>query len=87
MLTSSMAARRAAHHSNKEALNLRLLAALLQAAAPAECAARAGSRAAEVFMGIDVFGRNTFGGGGFRSGRALRVAAAAGLIYSGACPR
>lgn len=25
----------------------------------------AGERAADVYMGVDVFGRNTFGGGGF----------------------
>ena len=26
----------------------------------------AGERAADVYMGVDVFGRNTFGGGGFK---------------------
>ena len=50
----------------------------MQADAPAASAARAGSRAAQVFMGIDCFGRNTYGGGGFLSGEALRVAQSAG---------
>ena len=50
----------------------------VQAGAPAASAARAGSRAAQVFMGVDCFGRNTYGGGGYLSGEALRVAHTAG---------
>ena len=50
----------------------------MQADAPAASAARAGSRAPQVFMGIDCFGRNTYGGGGYLSGEALRVAQSAG---------
>ena len=50
----------------------------MQADAPAASAKLAGARARQVFMGIDVFGRNTFGGGGMLSGHALQVAAAAG---------
>lgn len=38
----------------------------------------AGERAIDVYMGIDVFGRNTFGGGGMHSDVALRAAFSAG---------
>ena len=31
-----------------------------------ESAIRAGSRPYDVYMGVDVFGRNTFGGGGYQ---------------------
>jgi mannosyl-glycoprotein endo-beta-N-acetylglucosaminidase len=41
-------------------------------------AARAGARAADVFVGVDVFGRGTPGGGGLASGAAAAAAAAAG---------
>lgn len=34
-----------------------------QEGAPAAVAAAAGSRAAEVYMGVDVFGRGSYGGG------------------------
>ena len=34
-------------------------------------------------MGIDCFGRNTFGGGGYLSGEALHVAHAAGRACNG----
>ncbi|KAG0618838.1 hypothetical protein M758_4G094900 [Ceratodon purpureus] len=34
----------------------------------------AGERAPEVYMGVDVFGRNTFGGGGWNCNKALKVA-------------
>lgn len=34
----------------------------------------AGERNFEVYMGVDVFGRNTFGGGGFDCDKALKVA-------------
>ncbi|KAJ7568961.1 hypothetical protein O6H91_01G054600 [Diphasiastrum complanatum] len=36
-------------------------------------------RAFDVYMGVDVFGRNTFGGGGFNSNIALKVAQEAGV--------
>ncbi|GFR47376.1 hypothetical protein Agub_g9088 [Astrephomene gubernaculifera] len=39
----------------------------------------AGSRAAEVYMGVDVFGRGTYGGGQFNCPQALAAARCAGL--------
>lgn len=33
----------------------------------------AGERAADVYMGVDVFGRNTFGGGGFQVCRSYTI--------------
>eukprot|EP00775_Hariotina_reticulata_P011568 gene11568-11712_t len=39
----------------------------------------AGARQSEVYMGVDVFGRGSYGGGGHNVGLALRAAAAAGL--------
>ena len=39
----------------------------------------AGSRARDVYMGVDVFGRNTFGGGGFNSNLGLMAAHAQGM--------
>jgi endo-beta-N-acetylglucosaminidase D len=36
---------------------------------PEECAREAGHRAADVFMGIDVFGRGSFGGGQYNVSR------------------
>lgn len=41
--------------------------------APVRSAVKAGSRRADVFTGIDVHGRNTYGGGGFHTHLALRV--------------
>jgi mannosyl-glycoprotein endo-beta-N-acetylglucosaminidase len=41
--------------------------------------AAAGGRQSEVYMGVDVFGRGSYGGGGHNVGVALRAAAAAGL--------
>jgi hypothetical protein len=40
---------------------------------PLECAAVAQDRRADVFMGIDVFGRGTYGGGGMDVDKALRL--------------
>ncbi|KAI9205145.1 glycosyl hydrolase family 85-domain-containing protein [Polychytrium aggregatum] len=40
---------------------------------PSLSAAAAGNRKRDVFTGIDVWGRNTFGGGGHNSHKALRV--------------
>jgi len=34
---------------------------------PKQSAAMAGSRKKDVFMGCDIFGRNTFGGGGLNA--------------------
>lgn len=45
---------------------------------PATTAA-AGARAASVYMGVDVFGRGSYGGGGFGSKLALAAAVEAGL--------
>ncbi|XP_024526195.1 cytosolic endo-beta-N-acetylglucosaminidase 1 [Selaginella moellendorffii] len=45
----------------------------------AKSAKVAGDRASDVYMGVDVFGRNTFGGGGFQSNVALKVALEAGV--------
>eukprot|EP00884_Botryococcus_braunii_P001998 jgi/Botrbrau1/1179/Bobra.0162s0062.1 len=47
--------------------------------APQQAAERAGPRAAHVFMGVDVYGRGTWGGGGFRTSVALSAAFEAGL--------
>lgn len=41
--------------------------------APVRSAVRAGTRRADVFTGVDVHGRNTFGGGGFHTHIALRA--------------
>lgn len=46
---------------------------------PSQIAAAAGSRCSEVYLGVDVFGRNTFGGGGMASGDAVRAAQSAGV--------
>ncbi|GLC35518.1 hypothetical protein PLESTB_000198900 [Pleodorina starrii] len=48
-------------------------------AAPAAVAAAAGSRAADVFMGVDVFGRGSYGGGKDNCHVALHAARSAGL--------
>lgn len=45
---------------------------------PATTAA-AGGRGSSVYMGVDVFGRGSYGGGGFGVKVALEAAAAAGL--------
>ena len=52
-----------------------------KAGTPAQAAAAAGTRHPDVYMGIDVFGRSTFGGGGF----SCDVAAAAARL--GGVPR
>jgi mannosyl-glycoprotein endo-beta-N-acetylglucosaminidase len=39
----------------------------------------AGERAYDVYMGVDVFGRHTYGGGGFQSDVALKAAQEAGV--------
>ncbi|KAK9829564.1 hypothetical protein WJX72_006515 [[Myrmecia] bisecta] len=44
-----------------------------------EAAARAGARCCDIYMGIDVFGRGTYGGGGMNCGMALEAVRAAGL--------
>eukprot|EP00172_Hildenbrandia_rubra_P002726 Plantae.Rhodophyta-Hildenbrandia_rubra.ctg3805.p1 GENE.Plantae.Rhodophyta-Hildenbrandia_rubra.ctg3805~~Plantae.Rhodophyta-Hildenbrandia_rubra.ctg3805.p1 ORF type:complete len:631 (-),score=106.79 Plantae.Rhodophyta-Hildenbrandia_rubra.ctg3805:7706-9598(-) len=41
--------------------------------APVRSSVRAGSRRADIFTGIDVFGRGTYGGGGFHTHVALRA--------------
>lgn len=41
--------------------------------APVRSAVKAGTRRTDVFTGIDVYGRNTFGGGGFHTHIALRA--------------
>lgn len=41
--------------------------------------AAAGRRATDVFVGVDVFGRGCYGGGGHNTGLALAAARAAGL--------
>jgi len=46
---------------------------------PAKSASIAGNRRLDVYYGIDVFGRNTFGGGGMTCNKALDVIKAAGL--------
>ncbi|KAJ3113519.1 hypothetical protein HDU96_003301 [Phlyctochytrium bullatum] len=45
---------------------------------PLESSSRAGPRRGDVFTGIDVWGRNTYGGGGFNVHKALRIIAQAG---------
>eukprot|EP00955_Chlamydomonas_euryale_P076275 362599-Chlamydomonas_euryale.AAC.3 len=47
--------------------------------APRAAAAAAGARAAGVFFGTDVWGRGTYGGGGWNCAEALRVCASAGV--------
>ena len=44
---------------------------------PQASAVAAGVRRRQVFMGCDIFGRNTFGGGGFNAHKALKVIAEA----------
>lgn len=39
----------------------------------ANSALAAGDRTCDVYVGIDVFGRSTYGGGGFNSCKALEV--------------
>ncbi|DBB01203.1 TPA: hypothetical protein ACH3X1_001085 [Trebouxia sp. C0004] len=46
---------------------------------PAQAAAVAGARKHDVYMGVDVFGRNTYGGGGMTCDVALTAARSAGL--------
>lgn len=41
--------------------------------APVRSAVKAGTRRTDVFTGIDIFGRNTYGGGGFQTHLALRA--------------
>jgi hypothetical protein len=51
--------------------------------APAACALRAGAlRRSDVFMGCDVFGRNTYGGGKFECDKAMKVAKRAGTSFA-----
>ncbi len=45
---------------------------------PAQAAAVAGARKHDVYMGVDVFGRNTYGGGGMTCDVALTAARSAG---------
>ncbi|KAI8924785.1 glycosyl hydrolase family 85-domain-containing protein [Entophlyctis helioformis] len=45
---------------------------------PAASAALAGDRVRDVYTGIDVWGRNTYGGGGFNAHKALRCISKAG---------
>ena len=47
---------------------------------PQQAAAVAGARRHDVYMGVDVFGRNTFGGGGMTCDVALAAARSAGLF-------
>lgn len=47
---------------------------------PQLAAAVAGARRSEVYMGVDVFGRNTFGGGGMTCDVALKAARIAGMV-------
>eukprot|EP00850_Spirogloea_muscicola_P020113 SM000207S06188 [mRNA] locus=s207:137974:139855:- [translate_table: standard] len=46
--------------------------------APKQCAQAAGARHLDVFMGIDAYGRGTYGGGGYQCDLAVREAFAAG---------
>ena len=50
-----------------------------QAETPALAAARAGKRAHDVYMGVDCFGRGSFGGGGLACHVAAQAAREAGL--------
>lgn len=43
-----------------------------------QAAAEAGPRAADVYMGVDVFGRGTYGGGGLTCNVAIKAAFDAG---------
>ena len=52
-----------------------------QAQTPALAAARAGARAHDVYMGIDCFGRGSFGGGGLACHVAARAAREAGQPF------
>ena len=45
---------------------------------PSQAAAVAGARKHDVYMGVDVFGRNTYGGGGMSCDVALTAARSAG---------
>ena len=45
---------------------------------PSQAAAVAGARKYDVYMGVDVFGRNTYGGGGMSCNVALTAARSAG---------
>lgn len=45
---------------------------------PCQAAAVAGARKRDVYMGVDVFGRNTYGGGGMSCNVALTAARSAG---------
>ena len=45
---------------------------------PGQAAAVAGARKHDVYMGVDVFGRNTYGGGGMTCNVALAAARSAG---------
>ena len=45
---------------------------------PGQAAAVAGARKHDVYMGVDVFGRNTYGGGGMACNLALTAARSAG---------
>ena len=45
---------------------------------PRQAAAVAGARKHDVYMGVDVFGRNTYGGGGMACNVALTAAKSAG---------
>ena len=45
---------------------------------PRQAAAVAGARKHDVYMGVDVFGRNTYGGGGMACNVALAAAKSAG---------
>ncbi|KAL4447747.1 hypothetical protein ABPG75_004966 [Micractinium tetrahymenae] len=46
---------------------------------PAAVKQATGERAADVYMGVDCFGRGTYGGGGFSCGEALRASLEQGL--------
>ncbi|KAG1673863.1 hypothetical protein FOA52_012888 [Chlamydomonas sp. UWO 241] len=57
---------------------------------PKTAAASAGARAADVFVGTDVWGRGTYGGGGFEIGGALRMCADArvsAVLFAPALPQ
>lgn len=59
---------------------------------PAQAAAVAGARKHDVYMGVDVFGRNTYGGGGMTCDIALTAARSAGeacayIFLACACTR
>ncbi len=54
----------------------------MQAETPAVAAMAAGQRKREVYMGIDVFGRGTYGGGQLNS-----YVAAAAAVREGECLR